>query len=195
MTQPKRNALFTFLPLSALPLAASAHTGVGDLQGFIAGFTHPWLGLDHLLAMSAIGLWAAVVGGRHLWLLPTTFLATMTAGAWLSSAGVDIIGVESWIALSVLTLGILLTFKRDIAALPAAALAAVFALGHGHVHAAEMTSDSDAWTYALGFLTATASLHGIGLTAALAGPIALKALRIIFAVVCTLTGTILLVGV
>lgn len=195
MTQPKRNALFTFLLLSALPFAASAHTGIGDLQGFIAGFSHPWLGLDHLLAMSAIGLWAAVVGGRHLWLLPTAFLASMAAGAWLGFAGVNMIGAESWIALSVLSLGMLLTFKRDMAALPAAALAAVFALVHGYVHAAEMTGESDAWTYALGFLTATASLHGVGLTAALAGPFALKALRITFAVVCTLAGTMLLVGV
>lgn len=188
-------ALLALLLFAILPSAAFAHTGVGGVHGFADGFGHPWLGADHLLAMLAIGLWAATSGGQALWLLPSSFMMTMAIGASLNLAGLSFIAAEYWVAFSVLSLGLLLTFKRTIAMPAATALVAAFALGHGYVHAAEMGPDANAWTYALGFLIATASLHGLGLLAGLSRQSALIKLRTAFAWLCTLTGAVLMAGI
>lgn len=188
----------TLLLLSLFAMMSSiafAHTGVGTVHGFADGFGHPWLGADHLLAMLAVGLWAAKAGGRSLWLMPSTFIAAMAVGALLNLAGLSFIAAEYWVAFSVLTLGLILTFKQNIALPAAAALVGVFALGHGFLHAAEMEPGADAFRYALGFLIATACLHGLGLLAGLSRQSAMTKLRTAFAWLCALTGAVMMAGI
>lgn len=186
---------FAPLLLAVISSSAFAHTGIGSIDGFAAGFVHPWLGIDHLLAMLAIGLWAVVCGGRCLWLLPGTFLLAMMGGAWLGFSGVEMAGAETGVAFSVLALGLLLALNRTVSAPLSACLTIVFALGHGYVHAAELAGGANVMTYSLGFLSATAMLHVIGMTAGLAGSVVFKSIRNIFAVICALVGAGLLVGV
>ncbi len=181
--------------LTGLSFSAQAHTGVGSLHDFSAGFIHPWSGIDHFLAMFAIGLWAAASGGRAFWLLPVLFLSAMTAGASLGFAGIALDGVENWVAFSVLALGIILSINGRMPTLPAALLTVAFALGHGYVHAAEITEGAGVVNYAAGFLSATAALHAVGIVAGLSGRRALKVLRTLFGMVCTLAGVALLAGV
>ena len=178
----------------ALAPAAHAHTGAGVVHSFMDGLLHPLLGIDHLLVMLAIGLWAMLRGGRSLWLLPSSFLLAMAAGAGLHFAGMTLAGAEIGVALSVLAVGVLVWRNVRIATGLAALLVAIFALGHGYVHAAELTNNANAFHYAGGFLLTTAILHLAGL---LLGLVTLKhhRCRIGFAVVCTLVGTALLAGV
>ncbi len=186
--------LSIFTLLAALPFSVFAHSGVGSLAGFGEGFGHPWLGPDHLLAMLAVGLWAADAKGGRRWLLPATFLAAMAGGAGLSFAGVAFGGAEAWVAFSVLALGLLLMTGQAVAALPATLAVAVFALGHGYVHAVEAGGKTDALAYAVGFLSATATLHGIGLISVLCGPRLFRTVRTVVAVASTLAGATLLAG-
>ena len=102
----KTNSLAIFIGL-LLSLPAQAHTGVGTVHGWVDGLSHPLLGIDHLLVMLAIGLWAAMRGGRSLWLLPMSFLLMMAAGAGLHFAGLTFDAAEAWVAFSVLASGLL----------------------------------------------------------------------------------------
>ena len=90
--------------------AALAHIGAHPEGGLAAGLAHPFMGLDHLLAMVAVGAWAVQLGGRYLLILPATFIAAMTAGAAAGSLGITLPLVESLLALSVLALGMLVAF-------------------------------------------------------------------------------------
>ena len=149
--------------------AALAHTGLEHAVSFASGFKHPWSGLDHLLAMVAVGLWAGLNGGRALWAWPVAFVGVMVAGGALGIAGIPVPMVEPGILASVIVLGLLvLTAARLLVAL-GAALVAVFALLHGHAHGAELPAQASAATYAAGFALATALLHGLGLGVAYAG--------------------------
>ena len=150
-------ALLAFGPLSAL-----AHPG-HDLAGATAGFAHPFLGLDHLLAMVAVGLWAGRIGGAARWQLPAVFLGAMTVGAGLGLTGAHLPGLETGIAASVLALGLLAAASLRLPAALRPVLVAAFALLHGLAHGAELPAGTGAVTYVLAFLTATALLHGIGL--------------------------------
>ncbi|WP_263261553.1 HupE/UreJ family protein [Pseudomonas sp. RIT-PI-S] len=155
-----RKHVFTTVALLLLPALASAHPGHGD--GVLAGASHPLSGLDHLLAMVAVGLWAAQQQGRGRWALPCTFLAAMLLGGVLGFAGVSLPGLESGIAASVLALGLAVALAIR-PPLPLAMLAtAGFALCHGLAHGLELPAMASAWTYALGFIGATALLHGAG---------------------------------
>ncbi|MGR9045471.1 MAG: HupE/UreJ family protein [Gammaproteobacteria bacterium] len=194
MSKQRASAFSLFLLLSAVSTPVFAHSSGGVITGFTAGFIHPWLGLDHLLAMSAVGLWAALAGGRCLWLLPGIFLTAMAGGALLGYSDIAIDRVELWVAFSVFALGVILAFGRRLSTLSAAVCAALFALGHGYVHGAEIGTGANAHFSALGFLLATALLHATGMAAGLARPAASKALRTCFAVICTLTGAALLAG-
>lgn len=185
-------ALISILLFMAMP--ASAHTGAGAVQGFAAGFLHPWSGIDHLLAMLAVGLWATARGGCNLWLLPATFLAAMMAGAGLRFFAFTLDGMETWVAFSVLALGLLLASRHRLATILATTLVAAFALGHGYVHAAEIGADAHAMTYACGFLTATSMILGAGLAAGFAGQAGTRTLHAVFAGLCMLVGTVLLAG-
>lgn len=148
---------------------ASAHTGDHAVVGFASGFAHPFLGLDHLLAMLAIGLWAAQQGGRALWAVPAAFLAAMGVGSALVWLGGALPQVETGIALSVLVLGLLIATRRQWAAPAGMAVAAGFALFHGYAHGLEMPQAASPLLYAVGFVLATAALHAAGIAGNLLG--------------------------
>lgn len=149
--------------LVALTGAASAHTGVGDTSGFAHGLMHPIGGLDHVLAMMAVGLFAAHLGGRALWAVPATFVAVMGAGGALGVAGIALPYVEIGIGLSVVVLGLAVALRLSIPTLAAMALVGLFAIFHGHAHGAEMPQDLSGYEYAAGFMLATALLHCAGI--------------------------------
>ncbi|SLN77403.1 HupE/UreJ family protein [Oceanibacterium hippocampi] len=142
---------------------AEAHSAAGVAASFAQGFVHPLGGLDHLLAMTGVGLFAWHLGGRALWALPLAFLATMATAAALAGLGLVLPAVELGIALSVVVFGALVAFGRTVPTALAAVLAAVFAAFHGHAHGAEIPSGATLSGYALGFLLATLALHGAGL--------------------------------
>jgi urease accessory protein len=144
---------------------AQAHVGVephihGDL---IAGALHPLTGPDHIAAMVAVGLWAAALGGRAMWAVPAAFVSVLAFGAVLGVMGVALPAVEPMIAVSVIALGLLTAFAVRVPMPAAAALVGFFALFHGHAHGAEMPSMANPMLYGLGFVVATALLHGAGL--------------------------------
>ena len=153
------------------PALAQAHPGFHP-EGFAAGVLHPFTGVDHLLAMTAVGFWAATLGGRARFLVPAAFILLMIAGAVLGLNGVPVPGVEQGIAASVVVLGLVIAFQLRIPTLFAALLVGVFAIFHGHAHGAELPEATDPVSFAIGFVLATAILHGIGLGAGLLAPMA-----------------------
>ncbi len=150
-----------------LPLPALAHVGDGLHHGFATGFVHPFGGADHLLAMIALGLWAGLQGGRARLALPAAFLGAMALGGALGVAGVALPLVEGGILTSVVVLGALAALMLRLPLAGGMALAALFGLLHGHAHGAELLAGGSAFAYSLGFLAATALLHGLGLAATL----------------------------
>jgi len=148
--------------LLALSPVALAHTGMHPVDGFVSGFTHPFLGTDHLLAMIAVGLWAVAVAPRRVWLLPLAFMAVMGLGGWLGAAGIPLAYTETGIAASVVLLGLLVAGKVRLSQFTAVSLVSLFALFHGHAHGAEISADAELWTYAAGFVAATGLLHLAG---------------------------------
>jgi urease accessory protein len=146
---------------------ALAHTGLEHAASFSSGFAHPFTGLDHMLAMVAVGLWAGVNGGRALWAWPLAFVGVMLVGGALGMMGVPLPAVEPGILASVIVLGLLVLAAVRVPTAAGAALIAVFALLHGHAHGAELPAAAAAMSYAGGFALATALLHGVGLGAAL----------------------------
>jgi urease accessory protein len=149
-----------------LPTAALAHPGHGA-DGFAHGFAHPLGGLDHVLAMVAVGLYAALLGGRALWLIPAAFVGMMAVGGALGVAGIALPFTEVAIALSVVALGLAITLRAEVPVIVAMALAGAFAIFHGHAHGAEMPVDASGLEYAAGFIVATALLHVVGIGAAM----------------------------
>lgn len=159
---PLRRASLALL-LAAAASPALAHTGAGATHGFASGLAHPFLGVDHLGAMVAVGLWAGLVGGRAVWAWPLAFVATMIAGALLGLHDVRLPGVEAGIAASLLLLGLAVAFKAPLPVLAGVSLCGVFALFHGHAHGLEMPTIVGPVPYVAGFALATAALHGAGL--------------------------------
>ena len=153
---------------SLLPVVALAHPGVGATSGFAAGFAHPLSGIDHLLAMVAVGLWAAQLGGRALWAVPATFVALMLVGAGLGMYGVPVPFVEAGILASVLVLGVLVAGAYRLPVVAGAVLVGAFALFHGHAHGSEMPLSVAGLAFCAGFAAATAMLHAAGMAAGLA---------------------------
>jgi urease accessory protein len=147
-----------FLAVAGPALAHPGHSG----HDFIDGWQHPLTGIDHLLAMVAVGLLAVRLGGKALWIMPCTFMIGMLLGGIAAAIGVPLPGVEWGIALSVLALGLLIAVSKVAPLKIGAALVALFAVFHGHAHAAEMASGGSLATYAAGFLLATALLHLCG---------------------------------
>jgi len=167
---PMKN--YRTIALTALCLfagTASAHTGSHTVTGFVSGLAHPLLGLDHLLAMVAIGLWAAQQGGRALWAVPAAFVGAMGMSGGLAWAGLSLPYVETGIAASVLVLGLLIATQRQWAVTVGMAIAAGFALFHGYAHGLEMPQTTSPALYALGFVLATLGLHGLGMAGSLIG--------------------------
>lgn len=149
------------------PALAFAHTGVHDAAGFAYGFEHPIGGIDHVLAMVAVGVFAFVLGGKALWLVPLSFVGMMVAGFALGIAQVELPFVELGIALSSVVIGAAAAMGRPMPVALGMGLVGVFAVFHGHAHGAEMPESAAGLTYALGFVTATALLHLAGIAAAL----------------------------
>ncbi|AZZ46814.1 protein hupE [Pseudomonadaceae bacterium SI-3] len=143
------------------PALAFAHPG-HDHAGVMSGIAHPIFGFDHLLAMLAVGLWAAQQQGSARWALPLTFVATMLFGGLFGFTGMHLPLMETGIAGSVLALGLLVALAVRPPLAVAAGLTALFALSHGVAHGLELPALSSPWGYAAGFVAATAALHGIG---------------------------------
>lgn len=152
------------LTLGAGPLWA--HTGVGPVDGALHGFAHPLGGWDHMLAMVAVGLWAAQRTGRAVWLIPAGFLLGMIGGGALGMSGVALPAVEAGIVLSVMLLGALVVAAVRPPVAASVLVVALFGMLHGHAHGAEMPAAVSALSYALGFCGATALLHASGVLAA-----------------------------
>ena len=151
------------LTLALAARAASAHEQVGAAAGFVTGLGHPISGLDHVLAMIAVGLWGAQLGAPAIWLLPVTFPMVMACGGFLGLVGLPLPGVEVGIAVSALLLGAMVAGEARPPLPLAAALVALFAVFHGHAHGAELPAGQSGLTYSIGFVAATGSLHGVGI--------------------------------
>ncbi len=156
------------LTLLGLSGVAQAHTSGLPHMDFATGLAHPLSGLDHILALVAVGLWAAQRGGRALWLIPLTFVLTMAMGGFLGFLGVTLPYVELGIASSVVILGLLVALASRLPLAASMGLVGLFALFHGYAHGAEIAAESNALWYSLGFLLATATLHigGVGIALA-----------------------------
>ncbi|MDF1634722.1 HupE/UreJ family protein [Mycoplana sp. MJR14] len=141
---------------------AFAHLNPEEHGSFMAGFSHPLFGLDHILVMVAVGLWAAQIGGRALWAVPAAFVAMMAAGFGLALAGLPLPFVEPVILASVVALGLLVAIAARLDVALSAVIVAVFALFHGHAHGGEL-GVAGAMPFAAGFVIATALLHGAGI--------------------------------
>lgn len=151
------------LAVAAAP--AGAHEEAGAASGLVSGLLHPLFGLDHVVAMVAVGLWGAFLGVPAIWLLPIVFPAVMAAGGALGVIGVPLAHVETGIALSAIFLGLMVALAAKPPLWLAAVLVGLFALFHGHAHGTELPEAADPLAYALGFVVATGLLHltGIGL--------------------------------
>jgi len=145
------------------PLAAGAHVESGQAGGFLSGLSHPVSGLDHVVAMVAVGLWGAQLGMPALWVLPVAFPMLMAFGGMLGLVGIPLPGVEIGIALSAVVLGALVLGRVRLPLAAAVAVVAFFAVFHGHAHGTELEAGQNAMLYSLGFVIATGLLHGVGI--------------------------------
>lgn len=160
-------SILLWLGLALLPEEALAHITQGPIGGFAGGFAHPLTGLDHFLAMFAVGVWGAQMGGRSVWALPVAFPLVMTVGGIAGMAGLVLPYVEIGIALSILVLGLAIACKWRPAEIVPLALIAIFALCHGYAHGVELPSAADPAAYAAGFVLATGMIHITGIVVGL----------------------------
>ncbi len=157
-------AILLATPLLVLTAGvAEAHTGIGSTSGFMNGFLHPVGGIDHILAMVMVGVFAAQLGGRAIWLVPASFVTVMAFGGALGVAGITVPFVELGIGLSVVVLGAVVALRLHPAVPVAMGLVGFFAVFHGYAHGAEMPESAAGLAYGLGFMAATALLHAAGL--------------------------------
>ena len=159
---------------------AIAHEQQGQAAGFVTGLLHPVSGLDHVLAMVAVGLWGAQLGAPAIWLLPVTFPLVMAFGGFLGLIGVPLPGVELGIATSAILLGAMVALQARPPLALAALLVAFFAVFHGHAHGTELPAGQSGLLYSVGFVVATGLLHAVGISIGLvhrwpAGRILLRA--------------------
>lgn len=152
------------LLLAALtPALALAHSESGQAAGFLSGMGHPVSGMDHVLAMVAVGLWGAVLGAPALWVLPVAFPVMMAFGGFLGLIGVPVPGVEVGIALSAVVLGLVVLSHTRPQLWLAVLIVAAFAIFHGHAHGTELPEGANGLLYSLGFVISTGLLHGVGI--------------------------------
>jgi urease accessory protein len=169
--------ILLFVLLVAAP--ALAHVERGQAAGFFTGLSHPVSGLDHVLAMVAVGLWGAQLGAPAMWLLPVIFPMVMAMGGVLGLLGIPLPFVEVAIALSAVLLGIMVMSEARPPVAVAAIMVGFFAVFHGHAHGTELPPGQSGLLYSMGFVAATGCLHGVGITIGLihrwpAGKIALR---------------------
>lgn len=160
-----RLALVAALSLIAAP--AFAHVGLGTTSSFAAGVAHPISGLDHITVMIAVGLWAALKGGRALWVWPAAFVGVMLAGGFMGMQQIPLLFVEPAILASVVALGLLVALAIDLPVWLGAVIIGAFAIFHGHAHGAEVPETEAGLLYMAGFALSTAALHGVGIAAAI----------------------------
>lgn len=156
----KKNALTLFGGL-VLPNLVLAHDMLQS-GGFMSGLSHPVLGFDHLLAMICVGILSAQMGGRAIWLVPSTFMSVMLLGGVLGMQGIALFSVELGIAFSVFALGVALAADKRFPSGLAMMLVGFFAVFHGHAHGTEMPRLATPMLYALGFVAGTAGIHIAG---------------------------------
>lgn len=155
-------AALVTLAITAFSTAASTHVGDHSNMTFAEGLAHPFTGLDHLLAMVAVGLWASQLGRSAIWLLPVTFPLFMAIGAAFGIGGAELPWMEIAIAGSVLMLGVAVALALRPSLVISAALIALFALVHGYSHGVELPASVSALTFGVGFVASTLVLHAIG---------------------------------
>ena len=160
---PSPNLALALLAYVASAVPAYAHTGTGPLDGFLSGFLHPIFGVDHLLAMLAVGIWGAQMGGRAVWTLPVVFPTIMTIGGVIGILGIPVPRVEIMIALSMLGLGLTIALAWKPHEALAIVVISVFAIIHGYAHGAELPEAADPISYAFGFVSATGLIHIAGI--------------------------------
>jgi urease accessory protein len=181
--------LLALILLLLIPTAALAHPGHGEASGLLAGAEHPFSGLDHVAVMIAVGLWAALKGGRALWLWPSVFVGVMLVGGALGMAHIPVPFVEPGILASVVVIGLMVALAVDMPVWLGATLIGAFAIFHGHAHGAEAPENAGGIEYMIGFALATATLHAIGITAALSlRSVKLQPLVRIAGAACVLVG-------
>ncbi|GAA5125068.1 HupE/UreJ family protein [Luteolibacter yonseiensis] len=163
-TKPRAATLLAFaLILLVLPSTAGAHTATGAAGGFFSGFQHPLTGLDHIVAMVAVGLWGAFLGGRAMWMLPVIFPVVMAMGGAMGVLALPLPGVETGIALSGVVLGAMVALAARPPLWVSAVLVGIFAIFHGYAHGTELPEAADAMTFAVGFVISTGLLHLAGI--------------------------------
>ena len=153
--------------LSLTATSALAHTG-GNVNGLAAGLMHPISGLDHIIAMVAVGLWGGILGGQALWVLPITFPLIMAFGGVLGVLGVPVPGIEVGIPVSGIVLGLMILFSVRVPLWAATVMVGIFAIFHGYAHGAELPRSVDPVVFAAGFVIATGFLHLMGIAIGLA---------------------------
>jgi urease accessory protein len=158
-----KKILMSIAALSLMAKGAEAHVGLGHTNGFVHGFMHPVSGMDHVLAMVAVGLFAAILGGRARWAVPLCFVGMMLVGGAMGIVGINVPFLETGIALSVLVLGVLVALQTKLPVTFASSLVGIFAVLHGVAHGAEMPVDASGVQFVLGFVAATMLLHSVGL--------------------------------
>ena len=145
------------------PVSAWAHVESGQAGGFLSGISHPMSGLDHVLAMVAVGLWGAQLGAPAMWMLPVAFPMMMAFGGMLGLMGLPVPGIEVGIAVSGIVLGALILVEKKMPLFAALLIVAFFAIFHGHAHGTELEAGQNAMLYSLGFVLCTGTLHGLGI--------------------------------
>ena len=194
MIPAKRLSLSAILFLAAA-MPAYAHVGIGTTSSFTAGFMHPLSGLDHMTVMIAVGLWAALKGGRAIWAWPAAFVGVMLGGAALGMAHVPVPFVEPGILASVVALGLLVALAVDLPVSAGVAIIGLFALFHGHAHGTEVPENADGLEYMAGFAVATALLHAVGIAAGLSLGLRFRGLARVAGAACAAIGVGLAFGV
>ncbi|MGX5848043.1 HupE/UreJ family protein [Mesorhizobium sp. PL10] len=190
----KRTTLAALLLLAAA-MPAYAHVGIGATSSFAAGFAHPLSGLDHMTVMVAVGLWAALKGGKAIWAWPLAFVGVMLVGGALGMLHVPVPFVEPGILASIVALGLLVALAVDLPVTAGVAIIGLFALFHGHAHGTEVSENAGGLGYMAGFAVATALLHAIGIAAGLGLGMGLRGLTGAAGAACAAVGVGLVFGV
>lgn len=155
-------AIAAVFVVACVPTVTHAHTGVGPAHDLFHGLAHPLTGLDHICAMLAVGIWAALRGGRAIGLMPTTFVLVMAIGGALGIAGVKLPYVEPSIALSVVVLGAIVATAARLPLSAGLLVVSLFALAHGFAHGAEAPAAVTGVLYSLGITASTVFLLAVG---------------------------------